>query len=172
MKKLLVSIIVIILIGGLSFLLYNRLNDKSTIDEDFDNNKNNIIHLANISLNGLKIGDEFKSDKKYLFKSDKDFSYKYNNIYMNLKDNHIDSLGFFTDKSDKKNSVEIDDIDIEYKKKKLQNVDDFKKAFGQGKESRKDESEYKLVFTDDDIELRMIIINDKIDNLTLKKIDQ
>ena len=169
MKKTYIALIIILLVialGGVSFFTYNFIKNKNETEDDIIDIRNSNIHLKDISINNFKIGDKFEPNKDYLVFDDNEFTYHYKNTFISIdNEEKIRSLGFrTTTTTDGKVKMGYKDIEVKYKDKKLENENDFKEIFNDGIKSQKDENEYKLVFTDDKLELKLIIRKKEIYN--------
>lgn len=162
-KIVIIVVCVLIIIFGIVILCF--------LNKDNNNNENNITKdaaLANISFNGLKIGNKIDEEMKKLVLDAEDYKYEYNNIFINADSNdNIFYLGFFS------SDITIRDVNIEYDGSKLETISDFRDMFGNGlleKSEYNSEDYYIKYYDDDNLELSLFIRDDEIYNVVLTSI--
>ena len=164
-KIVIIVVCVLIIIFGIVILCF--------LNKDNNNNENNITKdaaLANISFNGLKIGNKIDEEMKKLVLDAEDYKYEYNNIFINADSNdNIFYLGFFS------SDITIRDVNIEYDGSKLETISDFRDMFGNGlleKSEYNSEDYYIKYYDDDNLELSLFIRDDEIYNVLSRKVKQ
>ena len=162
-KIVIIVVCVLIIIFGIVILCF--------LNKDNNNNENNITKdaaLANISFNGLKIGNKIDEEMKKLVLDAEDYKYEYNNIFINADSNdNIFYLCFFS------SDITIRDVNIEYDGSKLETISDFRDMFGNGlleKSEYNSEDYYIKYYDDDNLELSLFIRDDEIYNVVLTSI--
>ena len=164
MKSKIVITVVCVLIIILGIVIFYFLN------KDDNNNENNVttnVALANISFNGIKIGDKIDGEMKNLVLDAEDYKYEYNNIFINADSNdNIFYLGFFS------SDITIRDVNIGYDGSRLVTISDFRDMFGNGllEKSEYNSEDYYIKYYDDNLELSLFIRDNEVYNVVLTSI--
>ena len=188
MKKIapIILIVIIIIISTIGLLFISKNNNKKNKPNNTISNTiqipdtssdiseirlsdNNILN--SISFNGIKIGDKIKDKMKNLV-LDAEFKYEYDNIFIDVdKNNFIDYLAFHTSEDLYGNKTKsLSNISIKSNNTELKDLSDFKSLLGDTKQNNS--NYYTIKYYDNDLELKLLIKNNEITNITLYTIDR
>ena len=125
--------------------------------------------IKDIYINDLKLGMNVTNNmKKAVY--DSNYIYEYNNIGINVDQfNKINYL-FFSTKTDAKDNIVIgiSDINVKYKDKKLETINDFDNTLGKGTE-KVDGPIKTIKYIDGNYSLTLTLIKNKLFNIELRK---
>lgn len=123
--------------------------------------------LEKLTINGYAIGDKMTDQIREYLTMDADFPYYYNHVAFWNDGDKISGIGFYTIGGN--DATNIADSNIEYEGRRLVKIEDFEETFGIGEEKTDEDGDEIITYRQGDYKLTILIHNDIIYNVILRK---